>query len=339
MPRHKTKKRASKQIKSRKSRFFLPYPLLIFLTLCAGVFLVAATLNVSANDLLVSAKVAGPPVTSPAAITSPVNGTHFSSVPISVSGTCPANAAYIELFRNNVMSGTAICSSGNFQLSSDLFVGQNDLVAHVFNVTDDEGPVSSIVTVFYEPPAPPSGTGGSSSSPSSTPSSSYSVAPLQLKTEFVYKGFYVGDPVVWPVEITGGTAPYAVNVNWGDGFNDVISRGSAGSFNLTHIYQSSGNNKNNSYTIKINAADNVDQKAYLQFFVIVNSKKNVSITGTSNDIFTKSPPSLGNKNWLWIAWPAYGLLVVMGISYLLGERAELAILSHRGLLKRRRQTR
>jgi hypothetical protein len=124
MSRQKPKKRASKQIKNRKSRFFLPYPLLIFLTLCAGVFLVAATLNVSANDLLVSAKVAGPPVTSPAAITSPVNGTHFSSVPISVSGTCPANAAYIELFRNNVMSGTAICSGGNFQLSSDLFVGR-----------------------------------------------------------------------------------------------------------------------------------------------------------------------------------------------------------------------
>jgi hypothetical protein len=313
-----TQKRANKQVKSRPKRVFFRYPLLIFLLLCAGAFLVAATLNVGADDILVTAEVHGQPVTQPAIITSPASGSHFSSIPITVTGTCPTNAAYVEIFRNNLMSGSALCSSNSFQLQIDLFPGQNTLVAHVFNVTDDEGPVSTPVTVFYDVPAP-----------NTHPGTVVSKHPLVLKTAFIYKGYYVDQEVQWPIEISGGTKPYALNVDWGDGNNDVISRGSEGTFNIKHIYSKPGDN-NGSYEVKVKASDSADQTAFLQFFVIVNARQ----TATAGNIFNKPTPSLGNKNWLWVAWPAYGVVVLMTVSYLLGEKEELIILSKKGLLKR-----
>src|SRR5215218_10094104 len=133
------KKPTSKKSTARKKWPIIPYPLLLFLLLCSGVFLSASTLGVSADDIIVTAKVSGPLVASPAKITKPKNNQHFSKIPIKVAGICPANAAYVEIFRNNLMSGSAICSGGTFQLNMDLFFGTNELVAHVFNITDDEG--------------------------------------------------------------------------------------------------------------------------------------------------------------------------------------------------------
>src|SRR6266404_8980268 len=160
MPKRKTaKKRAAK--KSSK-QLFLPYPLIIFLLLCVGAFLVNSTFRASAQDIKITAAIQGPPVTDPATITSPADGSHFSAVPIEVTGNCTTNAVYVEIFRNNVMSGSAICDgSSTFQLQIDLFPGKNDLTAHSFNINDNEGPVSAIVSVYYDVPQPQPGSSDS----------------------------------------------------------------------------------------------------------------------------------------------------------------------------------
>jgi hypothetical protein len=325
MARQKARKKASKQIRNRKKRSIFSYPLFLFLLLSAGVFLIAWTFRVGA-DVLVTAKVAGPPVTSPAVITNPANGTHFTSIPINVSGTCPSNAAYVEIFRNNVMSGTALCNGGAFQLSTDLFPGANALVAHVFNVTDDKGPVSSTVTVYYDIPSPPT------SGPVTTPRSggpSATNLPI-LKTAFLYKGYHVGQPVVWPLELSGGQPPYAVSVDWGDGTSDLISRPQAGQFNVNHTYSQPGGAQN-SFVIKVKATDADGKGAYLQFFVIITPQS----IGAAGNIFTKSPPHISSGlNWLWIAWPLYVVILLMAVSYLLGEREEIIILRRKGMLSR-----
>ncbi len=316
----------------------LANPLAVFLLLCVGVFLSGWTLKAKGADIRVTAAVHGPAVTSPAVIMAPANRQHFKSIPITVSGSCPVNAAYVEIFRNDVMGGSALCDgSGDFQLSVSLFSGRNDLAAHVFNVTDDEGPVSPTVTVYYDAPNPPPPAShqpnSGSSSGSSGAGSNTAVAPLSLTTAFLYKGYYIGQKVVWPLRIGGGTPPYALNVNWGDGQSDVISRGVAGDFNISHTYSARGGYKN-SYTIKVNAADSAGQKAFLQFFVIVNSQTAVGPVG---GIFSKPPPSLpGSHRWLWLAWPAYTVVLIMFVSYWLGEREELIKLRKKGLLKTRR---
>jgi hypothetical protein len=155
--------------------------------------------------------------------------------------------------------------------------------------------------------------------------------PLLLKTSFEYKGYYVGQEVRWPLSISGGTAPYALNVDWGDGSNSIISRKDSGQFDITHTYKAAGADKG-SFTIKVQASDSDGNYTYLEFFVIVNPSTSATGTGT---IYTKPPPTLGGlRQWLWVAWPAYATVSLMVLTYKLGERQELIILRKGHLLKR-----
>lgn len=331
MARPKTEKRAAKSVKRKKRfLFFIPYPLILFLLLCTGVYLIAWTFNAHADDVIIKAIIHGQPVTDKAVITSPSEGTHFKAVPISVAGTCPTNASYVEIFRNNVMDGSALCASGSFQTQVDLFDGANKLEAHVFNITDDEGPVSDPVNVVYDAPPPPQpglNTGNSTSPPPSK------AAPLLLKTAFVYKGYYLNQEVDWPLEVSGGTPPYALNVDWGDSHNSIISRPAAGQFYISHTYQSTGND-NGSFTIKVQTSDAAGNYTYMQFFVIVTQKDSGKINTGSANIFSKGPPTLGGlHDWVWAAWPVYGAVSLMVLSFWLGEQEEFILLKKRHWLK------
>lgn len=327
MARKSAGRRPVKKFKSRAKRAVFGYPLFIFLMLCGGVFLLTATFPGLADDVHITAKVSAPLVIDPAVITDPAEGTHFSAIPISVSGTCPANAAYVEIFRDSIMSGSAICDTNQaFQLSIDLFPGANSLTAHVFNLTDDEGPVSGAVDVIYDPPqpSPPAAGGGSPKTPSATAS------PLRVETEFVYKGYRLGDLVEWPLAVNGGRAPYSADVDWGDGSHTTYLRESAGAFTISHRYLRLPQS-DNSFTIKVSVTDADGRQAFIQFFVLVTSKVS---SAPAASIFNKPPPTINSHDWLWIAWPAYAAVIVMAVSYWLGEREELIILKKKGMLKR-----
>jgi hypothetical protein len=329
------KRAAAKKKPSKKpSRFYIPYPLMLCLLLCAGVFLAAWSFGVKADDLLVTASVKGSPITAKAVINTPADGSHFTAVPLTVTGSCPPNAAYIEIYDNGIMAGSTICeASSTFQLQINLLPGANELTAHSFNVTDDEGPVSDRITVYYDVPPPAEQPGNSGQAPGQSGSGSSGsphTPPLLLKTAFVYKGYYVNQPISWPIEISGGTAPYALHVDWGDATDSVISRKSSGQFNLEHTYKHPGG-YHGSYTIKIQATDADGNYAYLEFFVIVNAKTSQSV----GSIYNKPPPSLNNlRSLLWVAWPAYASVVVMVVMFKLGESQELIHLRHQGRLKR-----
>src|SRR5581483_5395570 len=168
------RKQASKR---RNLKVYIGYPAVIFILLCAGIYLVAWTLGAHA-DQTIKAVIHAQPVTQPATIDPAIaNGTHYNQIPIEVNGTCPQNAAYIEIFDNGVMGGSAICDNGFYDPTLNLFPGLNVLEAHSFNSTDDEGPVSAPVSVYYDPPAAPA------------------TEPLLLQTAFIYKGYDVGQTV------------------------------------------------------------------------------------------------------------------------------------------------
>jgi hypothetical protein len=334
MAKRQTAKR--RPTKKSKNRLFLPYPLVFFLLLCAGVYLCLATFRTNAQDIFVTGRIPGPAVTDKATISSPTDGAHFKAIPITVTGTCPTNAAYVEIFRNNFMSGSAICQADHtYNLNIDLFSGQNELTAYVFNITDDEGPMSDQLTVFYDPPPLLTPSTTSEGSPASS-TVTEKKAPFAIKTPFVYKGYYTGDTVAWPIEISGGTPPYAFNVDWGDGDNSVISRKNADDFSITHKYTKPGG-YNGNYTIKVQASDSGGNYSYLQFFIIVNDKNSlVALTSNHNDIFSKPAPALKNlKTWLKVAWPVYGSLAVMAVCFKLGELEQLQILKHNRITHRR----
>jgi hypothetical protein len=286
-----------------------------------GVLLVGWTFRAGADDIVVTAEVHAPLPSGPAVIEVPTDGAHFSAVPITVSGSCPADGtgAYIKLYRNNAFSGTAICNvSNHFELQSDLFPGANKLMAKIFNKTDDPGPDSNTPIVYYDVPIQPT--------QPSQPGLPVAQAPFLITTNFHYVGYHVGQSVKWELVITGGNAPYALNVDWGDGTNSVLSRKAPGTFTVEHRYSQEGNADMSSYKIKIKGSDADGRQAFLQLFAVVNPGRG-SLVG---------PIQLPPNNWLWVAWPAYLVILLMATSYWLGEREELLNLRRAGRLRQRR---
>jgi len=301
------------------------YPVLGMILLCLGVLLSSWTHLVSADNYDVHASVPGLPPTIAATITSPSDGTHVAATPLTVTGTCPLGS-YVSLYRNNLFSGVALCAAnGAYSLTTDLFVGANQLQARVYSQTDLPGPVAAPTTVYYDPPANTGVAGSSSGSTNSKVAAADNVPPaaaLVLKSNFTYQGFYVGDPVSYQVSIDGGQAPYAIAVDWGDGQHTLLSRASSGEFDLTHTYQAAGG-YHGSYPIKVSATDAKGQQTNLQLLTIVNAQPSaVSSQLTTTGIGGKS----ALQQALRYIWPSYGVTVLLVSSFWLGERYEFGLL-------------
>lgn len=320
------------------------YPALAMIVLCVGVLMGGLSQVSNAappNDIVVSARLPGPAPTMAATIDSPADGARFTAKPIIVSGSCPTNT-YVELIRNGVTSGVAICQADlTYSLSTDLFSGANSLQAQVYNTTDVPGPISSTVTVYYDPPIPltsgqpktsqPPAPSGSTSTPprpsGSTPAAP--VPPLLLQTNFSFTGHYVGDPASFQFSVNGGQSPYAINVDWGDGTTKLITIEKSGTFTVDHVYEKAGGYAN-SYTIKISAADVDGNETLLQIITQVTDKptaQGIGKTGESGGLGLL--PKFDGELITRLIWSAYTMVLLMVLSFWLGERHELRILKGR----------
>lgn len=229
-----------------------------------------------------------------ATITTPRNGQTFNNNPITVSGLCPSGLL-VKIFDNNVFVGSVMCVNGSYSLQIDLFAGRNDLVARVFDDLDQPGPDSEIVTVTLN---------DSQFNP-------FGVPQLLLTSNYAKRGANPGETLTWPIIISGGTPPYAISVDWGDGkTQDLISRDIAGTFTLQHVYDNAG-----TYTVTIKASDKNGLSAFLQ------------VVAVANGAITQKPAEEEQKEKVItrVLWePAALFLPLIGIAFWLGRRYELA---------------
>ena len=130
-------------------RQFALHPLTLMVLLCSGVFIVGSTFRATAEDLQVTAEVHAAPLTSPAVITSFYDQQHTTEAEGDVAGTCPADS-YVKLYRNGTFVGVAQCENGTFHIPVVFEAGANKLEVKAYNVTDDEGPLSPAITVYYD---------------------------------------------------------------------------------------------------------------------------------------------------------------------------------------------
>lgn len=247
---------------------------------------------------------ANPPTTA-ATIGSPANGQHFTTSPITVSGTCP-DATLVVIYKNDIFGGSTPCQNGSFSLKVDMLIGQNVLIARVYDALNQAGPDSVPVTVFYDA-LPAQG----------APLSLFNLPEKQLllNTDAVYRGVFPGQGLNVPITIIGGTAPFAVSVDWGDGTTKIIPRGDNTTFNATHTY-----NKPGTYVISIQATDSAQRIAFLQVTAIVNG---VPETIASSSTADKTPTSQ-----LLVLWPLFAIAISVVTSFWLGEQREKRLLAH-----------
>jgi hypothetical protein len=290
---------------------YLPLGLLL---LGVGFVLIAYTASAAspgpeAGSIGLTGTVPGKAPTVSATITAPSNQQRFSVSPVPVSGTCPANTL-VEVYKNDIFAGSTPCSAaGTFTLDVDLLIGQNILIARVYDALNQPGPDSNAVTVFYD----------------ALPAQGSALTPLDfggdqllLNTDAVFRGVFPDQELNIPVDILGGTPPYAVNVQWGDSNNKIVPRSDNVTFKVGHTY-----NKPGTYQISIQATDAVGRVAFLTVASIVNGQAAITAATTSNTSAT---------NKLLVLWPLYVGAFAVVISFWLGERREKKLLMKRGLI-------
>ncbi len=299
----------SGRLRPHEHTSYLPLAFIVFIV---GVVLVMFSFSDVAADhpgpqagsIGLTGIVPAPPPTEAATITSPANGQHFKTSPVTITGTCP-KGTLIEIYKNDIFAGSGPCSdSGTFSFDIDLLFGQNILVARVYDALNQAGPASNSITVYFD-----------SLLPQADPLSLVNLqgAQMLLNTNSVYRGSFPGQNLNVPISIIGGTPPYAINVEWGDTENKVIPRGDNLTFNATHAYQKPG-----TFAISFQATDSKQRAAFLTVAAIVNGQPGVIASQSSGK----------NASKLLVLWPLYAIVVTLVVSFWLGERREKRIMTN-----------
>lgn len=234
------------------------------------------------------------PPTRAATITVPSNGASFTQVPITVSGLCPTGLL-IKVFSNNIFVGSAVCANGSYSVQISLFSGQNNLISRDYDALDQVGPDSNqVIVTFNDIQFLQFGT------------------HLQINSNYAEYGAPPGTELDWPIQLFGGTGPFALSVDWGDGSpQTLMSIANDGTVMLKHIYKTAG-----IYTVVIKAVDKNGQTAFLQ---VVGQG-----TGAiQNNIKSNSGNNVIIEKGGILIWPAIAMAPLIIAGFWVGRRYEI----------------
>lgn len=249
-----------------------------------------------------------PPPTQGATITTPGNGSSFATSPVTVNGICPAGLL-VQIYNNNVMVGSVMCSNGSFSLEVSLFAGTNELSAIVYDDLEQAGPASNVVTVTY------------------TDTSFTAFGTLMtLTSSYGRRSAAASSPLTWPLQLSGGAGPYAFSIDWGDGSGpELKSQALAGVVTIDHVYKKAG-----IYQVNVRVTDVNGVSAFLQLVAVASGKVD-GATATQADS-KNGQTDAAPAQVLWV--PTVTSLALLAPSYWLGRRSQLLSLRKKMLKER-----
>ncbi len=150
-----------------------------------------------------------------------------------------------------------------------------------------------------------------------------SVESFDVLADYQHQAYLAGHQGSIVFGFRGGTAPYAVTIDWGDGHTTTALRQDKVLATAAHTYMTA-----QVYTIQINAIDAKGVKTSMQMIAYVRSVGTAAATVPKGPLATTISWA---SHWLWIVWPVYGLVVLMVLSYWIGEQE-----AYQRLLARRR---
>jgi hypothetical protein len=177
----------------------------------------------------------------------------------------------------------------------------------VYDDLEQAGPTSAVVTVNY----------------TDTSLTAFGSA-ITLTSSYGRRSAAAGTALSWPLQLTGGTGPYAFSIDWGDGgAPELKSQALSGVVTLSHVYKKAG-----IYQVNIKVTDVNGVSAFLQLIAVSNGKVDGAAASTNSD---KSDAG-GTAKIMWI--PTIVSLVLLIPTFWLGRMSQLASLRNRMLKER-----
>jgi hypothetical protein len=215
-----------------------------------------------------------------------------------VSGTCP-NGLLIKVYDNNIFAGSAECSNGSYELKISLFEGANSLVSIDYDALNQAGPNSNTVNINY----------------TSAQFTSFGTQ-MTISSNYSQLGANPTQQLSWPITINGGTGPYALSIDWGDGTPSVLmSVTTAGLQTVTHTYQLAG-----TYTVTIQGTDKNGQPAFLQIVAVIAGPVQRLASSTSSSTTSKTEVVTIS---IWAKIAMICLIILIIVAFWIGRRYEL----------------
>jgi hypothetical protein len=282
--------------------------------------------------------VPGPAPTIGAIITAPTDGTSVTDQnTIEVKGTCVAGS-FVVVQDSKLLAGSTVCTdTGIFTLQIQLYSGKNVLSALNYDNLNQPGPVTPSVTVNVTQPSVASTKEGTISEPTApTPVVSAPILPtnpsiipgvdssLSSCDDYKVSDLPVGGEPhmevvcvprlfmpklqqVMGVLVWGGSPPYAISVDWGDGSGStLLSLPTQGYKKTTFSYASAGN-----YNIAFKLKDSANKEAIVQTAVQVSGEPKTPIAAITDDII--------HKSWLDTPVPIYIMAVAITLGFWGGD--------------------
>ena len=238
-----------------------------------------------------------------------------TAAPLQVRGAC-ASGELIKIFKNEILAGAVYCSGGSYQVSIDLFVGNNSLIARAYNANDVVSPDSATVSVQLQLP------GVNLNGIGQLNTQGAPAGQFYVTSSITHQGIAAGDTGIWHLTLVGGQPPYAISVSWGDGKTDLYSDGASGNFDIQHTYSKAASS--GSYTIIIKATDQAGTKSYLQLATLVagDAAKPAGVLGSIKGGYNGSTA-------IRVGWQILATAALIVGAFWLGERREIRLLKVR----------
>lgn len=254
-----------------------------------------------------------PPPTQGATVTTPGNGSSFTTSPITVTGICPTGLL-VEVYDNGVMVGSVMCTNGSFSLQVSLFSGTNDITALVYDDIGQTGPSSNTNTVTY----------------TNTHLTAFG-ALITLTSLYGRRSAAAGSQLDWPLQLSGGAGPYAFSIDWGDGSpSDLKSQALAGIVTITHVYKKAG-----IYQVNIKVTDVNGVSAFLQVIAVANGQADKGINLSDTAGATAGPGSNSSSSPPQVLWlPTVTSAILLFPSFLLGRLSQMVSIRNKMLKER-----
>ncbi len=287
------------------------------------------------GNVNVSVNIFGDPPTEGAVIVFPETNTQTNSALLEVSGTCPEQTL-VSVYNNGTFAGSTVCSAeATFAVVITLTPGNNILQAQNYDGMNQPGPVTAQHLVFYEvlpiptdekptvgkptilppianpvvpqPQAPQPGSSCYDSLKTQSEAIGASITPV-ISINCVHRNIYPGEKFTISFLINNGTPPYALNIDWDDGNNDLLSITNNEMQTVSYSYARPG-----AYTITLYTTDSAGEKSQIQTVVSVDGEPTAAanpVDGIVRDIQTV---------WLESPIPLYIAAVTLALGFWVGD--------------------